>query len=286
MCHLLSCSLLILVRDGLSKCDLNKCTKVAREKRNRYPKQEVVLYCHYGYHAVINSNIYVNIEMLLLLRALFYIVSQAEFLNSRTDIGVYDVFSSPTDTYLQVKTKSQDIKVQFETKLSKIKSIQVTHHVSILIRINHILFLGWQTFWAAYWKQQTNKRISLSGTLLVLHMWTIQDDFYQLEKHSSGMWFNTRKTQLFFFSFFNCTLWKSRPKLFFCTGMALLQKRAPFCYLAGTLVALWGDALWEKCIFILGVGLYLLVCMWGKVELCKLFSLPVQRICSGRSRGV
>uniref|UniRef100_A0A8B9R093 CD109 antigen n=1 Tax=Anas platyrhynchos TaxID=8839 RepID=A0A8B9R093_ANAPL len=35
---------------------------------------------------------------------------QAEFLNSRTDIGVYDVFSSPTDTYLQVKTKSQDIK--------------------------------------------------------------------------------------------------------------------------------------------------------------------------------
>lgn len=145
-CHLLSCSLLILVRDGLSKCDLNKCTKVAREKRNRYPKQEVVLYCHYGYHAVINSNIYVNIEMLLLLRALFYIVSQAEFLNSRTDIGVYDVFSSPTDTYLQVKTKSQDIKVQFETKLSNIKSIQVTHHVSILIRINHILFLGWQTF--------------------------------------------------------------------------------------------------------------------------------------------
>uniref|UniRef100_A0A663EB10 CD109 antigen n=1 Tax=Aquila chrysaetos chrysaetos TaxID=223781 RepID=A0A663EB10_AQUCH len=37
---------------------------------------------------------------------------QAEFLSSRTDIGVYDVFSSPSQTYLQVKTKSQDIEVQ------------------------------------------------------------------------------------------------------------------------------------------------------------------------------
>uniref|UniRef100_A0A8C3K373 CD109 antigen n=1 Tax=Calidris pygmaea TaxID=425635 RepID=A0A8C3K373_9CHAR len=42
---------------------------------------------------------------------------QAEFLSSRTDIGVYDVFSSPSQTYLQLKTKSQDIKVQSETKL-------------------------------------------------------------------------------------------------------------------------------------------------------------------------
>uniref|UniRef100_A0A8C0BPM9 CD109 antigen n=1 Tax=Buteo japonicus TaxID=224669 RepID=A0A8C0BPM9_9AVES len=54
---------------------------------------------------------------------------QAEFLSSRTDIGVYDVFSSPSQTYLQVKTKSQDIKVQSETKLAKIRTVQVTPHV-------------------------------------------------------------------------------------------------------------------------------------------------------------
>uniref|UniRef100_A0A8C5TVE2 CD109 antigen n=1 Tax=Malurus cyaneus samueli TaxID=2593467 RepID=A0A8C5TVE2_9PASS len=39
----------------------------------------------------------------------------------KTDIGVYDVFSSPSQTYLQVKTKSQDIKVQSETKLDSKK---------------------------------------------------------------------------------------------------------------------------------------------------------------------
>uniref|UniRef100_A0A8C3LR64 CD109 antigen n=1 Tax=Chrysolophus pictus TaxID=9089 RepID=A0A8C3LR64_CHRPC len=38
---------------------------------------------------------------------------QAEFLNSKTDIGVYDVFSSPSETYLQVKTKSQEIKISW-----------------------------------------------------------------------------------------------------------------------------------------------------------------------------
>ncbi|TRZ24746.1 hypothetical protein HGM15179_002448 [Zosterops borbonicus] len=47
---------------------------------------------------------------------------QAEFLSSKTDIGVYDVFSSPSQTYLQVKTKSQDIKVQSWTKLATIKT--------------------------------------------------------------------------------------------------------------------------------------------------------------------
>lgn len=83
----------------------------------------------------------------VVLRTLFYIVSQAEFLNSKTDIGVYDVFSSPSETYLQVKTKSQEVKVQSETKLAKIgKKVQVIHHVSIFIIINHILFLGWETF--------------------------------------------------------------------------------------------------------------------------------------------
>lgn len=56
----------------------------------------------------------------VVLRTLFYNVSQAEFLNSKTDIGVYDVFSSPSETYLQVKTKSQEVKVQSETKLAKI----------------------------------------------------------------------------------------------------------------------------------------------------------------------
>uniref|UniRef100_A0A8C3LQ50 CD109 antigen n=1 Tax=Chrysolophus pictus TaxID=9089 RepID=A0A8C3LQ50_CHRPC len=42
---------------------------------------------------------------------------QAEFLNSKTDIGVYDVFSSPSETYLQVKTKSQEVKVQSDKTL-------------------------------------------------------------------------------------------------------------------------------------------------------------------------
>uniref|UniRef100_A0A663EB45 CD109 antigen n=1 Tax=Aquila chrysaetos chrysaetos TaxID=223781 RepID=A0A663EB45_AQUCH len=56
---------------------------------------------------------------------------QAEFLSSRTDIGVYDVFSSPSQTYLQVKTKSQDIEVQCETKLAKIRTVQVTPHIKI-----------------------------------------------------------------------------------------------------------------------------------------------------------
>uniref|UniRef100_A0A8C3K5J9 CD109 antigen n=1 Tax=Calidris pygmaea TaxID=425635 RepID=A0A8C3K5J9_9CHAR len=51
----------------------------------------------------------IDIEFPIL--AVFDVVPQAEFLSSRTDIGVYDVFSSPSQTYLQLKTKSQDIKV-------------------------------------------------------------------------------------------------------------------------------------------------------------------------------
>ncbi|KAI1241136.1 hypothetical protein IHE44_0009599 [Lamprotornis superbus] len=47
---------------------------------------------------------------------------QAEFLSSKTDIGVYDVFSSSSQTYLQLKTKSQEIKVQSDTKLATIKT--------------------------------------------------------------------------------------------------------------------------------------------------------------------
>lgn len=56
-------------------------------------------------------------DFAVLLRVFFCTVLQAEFLSSKTDIGVYDVFSSPSQTYLQVKTKSQDIKVESETKL-------------------------------------------------------------------------------------------------------------------------------------------------------------------------
>uniref|UniRef100_A0A8C5TTN8 CD109 antigen n=1 Tax=Malurus cyaneus samueli TaxID=2593467 RepID=A0A8C5TTN8_9PASS len=54
---------------------------------------------------------------------------QAEFLSSKTDIGVYDVFSSPSQTYLQVKTKSQDIKVQSETKLDSKKVFKEYHYL-------------------------------------------------------------------------------------------------------------------------------------------------------------
>ncbi|XP_069660779.1 CD109 antigen isoform X1 [Haliaeetus albicilla] len=56
---------------------------------------------------------------------------QAEFLSSRTDIGVYDVFSSPSQTYLQVKTKSQDIKAgkPFELSIASNKPVREFHYL-------------------------------------------------------------------------------------------------------------------------------------------------------------
>lgn len=51
--------------------------------------------------------------------------------------------------------------------------------------MNHMLFLGWEAFWAERYEQQASERVPLSGKLLALHMGTIQDDFYQLEKYSS-----------------------------------------------------------------------------------------------------
>ncbi|NWW49476.1 CD109 protein, partial [Pedionomus torquatus] len=56
---------------------------------------------------------------------------QAEFLSSRTDIGVYDVFSSPSQTYLQLKTKSQDIKAgkPFELSIASNKPVRQFHYL-------------------------------------------------------------------------------------------------------------------------------------------------------------
>uniref|UniRef100_A0A8C8BQN9 CD109 antigen n=1 Tax=Otus sunia TaxID=257818 RepID=A0A8C8BQN9_9STRI len=56
---------------------------------------------------------------------------QAEFLSSKTDIGVYDVFSSPSQTYLQVKTKSQDIKAgkPFELSIASNKPVREFHYL-------------------------------------------------------------------------------------------------------------------------------------------------------------
>ncbi|RMC13369.1 hypothetical protein DUI87_10904 [Hirundo rustica rustica] len=56
---------------------------------------------------------------------------QAEFLSSKTDIGVYDVFSSPSQTYLQVKTKSQDIKAgkSFELSIASNKPVREYHYL-------------------------------------------------------------------------------------------------------------------------------------------------------------
>lgn len=48
-----------------------------------------------------------------------------------------------------------------------------------------MLFLGWEAFWAEHCKQQASEGVPLSGKLLILHMGTVQDDFYQLEKYSS-----------------------------------------------------------------------------------------------------
>ncbi|XP_048792210.1 CD109 antigen [Lagopus muta] len=56
---------------------------------------------------------------------------QAEFLNSKTDIGVYDVFSSPSETYLQVKTKSQEVKAgkPFELNIESNKPVREFHYL-------------------------------------------------------------------------------------------------------------------------------------------------------------
>ncbi|XP_023778451.1 CD109 antigen [Cyanistes caeruleus] len=56
---------------------------------------------------------------------------QAEFLSSKTDIGVYDVFSSPSQTYLQVKTRSQDIKAgkPFELSIASNKPVREYHYL-------------------------------------------------------------------------------------------------------------------------------------------------------------
>uniref|UniRef100_A0A8B9Q8M1 CD109 antigen n=1 Tax=Apteryx owenii TaxID=8824 RepID=A0A8B9Q8M1_APTOW len=60
---------------------------------------------------------------------------QAEFLNSKTDIGVYDVFSSPSQTYLQIKTKSQDVKVTagkpFELSIASNKPVKEFHYLVV-----------------------------------------------------------------------------------------------------------------------------------------------------------
>ncbi|KFV62119.1 CD109 antigen, partial [Dryobates pubescens] len=56
---------------------------------------------------------------------------QAEFLSSSTDIAVYDVFSSPSQTYLQVDTKSQDIKAgkPFELSIASNKPVREFHYL-------------------------------------------------------------------------------------------------------------------------------------------------------------
>ncbi|NXA40224.1 CD109 protein, partial [Eudromia elegans] len=58
---------------------------------------------------------------------------QAEFLNSKTDIGVYDVFSSLSQTYLQVKTKSQDVKAgkPFELTIASNKPVKEFHYLVV-----------------------------------------------------------------------------------------------------------------------------------------------------------
>ncbi|NWS43257.1 CD109 protein, partial [Probosciger aterrimus] len=70
---------------------------------------------------------------------------QAEFLSSRTDIGVYDVFSSPSQTYLQVKTKSQDIKAgkPFELSISSNKPVREFHY--LVLSKEQIMAFGTKT---------------------------------------------------------------------------------------------------------------------------------------------
>ncbi|NXE74624.1 CD109 protein, partial [Cochlearius cochlearius] len=70
---------------------------------------------------------------------------QAEFLSSRTDIGVYDVFSSPSQTYLQVKTKSQDIKAgkPFELSIASNKPVREFHY--LVLSKEQIMAFGTKT---------------------------------------------------------------------------------------------------------------------------------------------
>ncbi|NXY41112.1 CD109 protein, partial [Ceuthmochares aereus] len=67
---------------------------------------------------------------------------QAEFLSSRTDIGVYDVFNSPSQTYLQVKTKSQNIKAgkPFELSIESNKPVREFHY--LVLSKEHIIAFG------------------------------------------------------------------------------------------------------------------------------------------------
>ncbi|NWR73056.1 CD109 protein, partial [Centropus unirufus] len=67
---------------------------------------------------------------------------QAEFLSSRTDIGVYDVFSSSSQTYLQVKTRSQDIKAgkPFELSIESNKPVREFHY--LVLSKEHIVAFG------------------------------------------------------------------------------------------------------------------------------------------------
>ncbi|NXS99722.1 CD109 protein, partial [Jacana jacana] len=70
---------------------------------------------------------------------------QAEFLSSRTDIGVYDVFSSPSQTYLQLKTKSQDIKAgkPFELSIASNKPVREFHY--LVLSKEQIMAFGTKT---------------------------------------------------------------------------------------------------------------------------------------------
>ncbi|XP_059324039.1 CD109 antigen isoform X1 [Ammospiza nelsoni] len=67
---------------------------------------------------------------------------QAEFLSSKTDIGVYDVFSSPSQTYLQVKTKSQDIKAGKPFELSVASNKPVTEYHYLVLSKEQIMAFG------------------------------------------------------------------------------------------------------------------------------------------------
>ncbi|KFP85866.1 CD109 antigen, partial [Acanthisitta chloris] len=70
---------------------------------------------------------------------------QAEFLSSRTDIGVYDVFSSPSQTYLQIKTKSQDIKAGKPFELSIVSNKPVREFHYLVLSKEQIMAFGTQS---------------------------------------------------------------------------------------------------------------------------------------------
>lgn len=99
---------------------------------------------------------------------LFFLFLQAKFLESEASIVIRDVFYSSSMTYLLIKKTNQDVKVTYaHQQFTMFKSPIILYRVTSLpIHSGNVIFLGWNTFGAAYSKQQTHERNQLYGSIL------------------------------------------------------------------------------------------------------------------------